>query len=198
MTGLVRPDAIWRNCTARPGDVLVLTKPLGVGILTTAMKADMVDEDTAKRIWRQMTTLNREAARIMKRYEVHSCTDVTGFSLMGHSLEMAAGSGCAVHLLTDRICYHPQAYEMAQMGFVPAGAYRNREYVKGKAFLPETLTRAMADILFDPQTSGGLLISVAEKDAKSLLEELGDNMDGVSEAGYVTEEGDDGIWLYCE
>ncbi len=199
VTGLARPDRILRNCSARPGDVLILTKPLGVGILTTAMKADMIGPETAARVFGQMTTLNKEAARIMEGYEVHSCTDVTGFSLMGHSLEMAQSSHAAIHLVSGQIKFHPEAYEMAQMGFVPAGAYRNRSFAEPSLAMADTVSRAMADILFDPQTSGGLLISVAEKDAEALYRELCGAMDGVSRAGYVTEAGEeDGIWLYCE
>ena len=198
VTGIARPDAILRNNTAKEGDVLILTKPLGVGILTTAMKADMVGEETIARVYEQMRTLNRKAAECMAGLEVHACTDVTGFSLLGHSLEMAMGSGVDIHLEPEKIKYHPEAYEMAQMGFVPAGAYRNRAFAEPHLVLGKEVTRAQADILFDPQTSGGLLIAVAEKDAGKLLERLEGAMEGVSQAGEVRghDAGSD-KYLFC-
>lgn len=186
VTGFVHPKKVLSNSNAKEGDVLILTKPLGVGILTTAAKADMVSKELLDRLYKQMAFLNKTTRDIMVKYEVHSCTDVTGFSLMGHGYEMAGGSNVSVHLKVDDICYHKEAYEMADMGFVPAGAYRNRDYAEAHVTCRRQFTRPMLDILYDPQTSGGLLISVAEKDAGRLLDELRGSMDGVSVAGYVT------------
>ena len=187
VSGFVHPERVLKNSSAKPGDVLLLTKPLGIGILTTAAKADMVPDDVLGRIYRQMATLNRQARNIMVRYPVSSCTDVTGFALLGHSFEMAQGSGCTLHISSSDIPYHPEAYELAEMGFIPAGAYRNREYAEPGVIVREGVTRAMLDILFDPQTSGGFLISIPEKYAEKCLKELQSELPHVSRIGYVTE-----------
>ena len=187
VTGFCALDRILTNSAARPGDVLILTKKLGIGILTTAAKAEMVGEDVKERIYRQMCTLNKKARDIMMDYPVHSCTDVTGFSLLGHSLEMAQGSGVRIHLQSDRIQYHPEALEMASMGLVPAGAYRNREFAELHLQKQKEIPRALEDILFDPQTSGGLLIALPEKEGEDLYARLSGEMEGISLAGYVTE-----------
>lgn len=186
VTGFVHPDALLTNAAAHVGDVLILTKPLGIGILTTAAKAEMVKEPVLKRIYTQMTTLNKTARDCMVKYRVHSCTDVTGFSLMGHGYEMASGSKVDLHLDLSRIRYHKEAWEYADMGFVPEGAYRNREYASAYVDGLERVPRPLQDILFDPQTSGGLLISVDEDDAALLMHELDSKMDGASIIGYVT------------
>ena len=158
-SGFVHPEKVLTNSGALPGDVLILTKPLGVGILTTALKAGFVEGSAARsleqRIYKQMATLNRAARDIMVKYPVHSCTDVTGFALLGHSYEMAAGSGCTLHIETADVPYHKEAYEFAEMGLIPAGAYRNREYAEPGVRVGGNVTRAMQDILYDPQTSGG-------------------------------------------
>ncbi len=185
VTGFVHPDRVLTNSGAREGDVLILTKPLGVGILTTAAKAGMVDEGLMEKLYRQMAFLNKYARDIMVKYDVHGCTDVTGFSLMGHGYEMAFGSGCTVHFALDSVKYHKEAYEMADMGFVPAGAYRNRDYAEAHVKYSCEISRPMQDILFDPQTSGGLLIAVSEKDSERLFRELQDNMDGAGIVGYA-------------
>ncbi len=187
VTGFVHPDKVLRNSTARPGDVLILTKKLGIGILTTAAKAEMLSDELMGRVYDQMKRLNRTARDIMVKYEVHSCTDVTGFALLGHSCEMALGSSTDVHISSDSLLWYPEALEMADMGFVPAGAYRNRSFAEPHLDVRREISRPLMDILFDPQTSGGLLISVAEKDAEKLYRELSSSMDGVSMAGYVTE-----------
>ena len=187
VTGFAKPEAIRKNDAARPGDMLILTKPLGIGILTTAAKAGFTDQAVTERICRQMATLNREACRIMQRYRVHSCTDVTGFGLMGHSCEMAQGSGCTLHLDISRIPYHPEAAEMAEMGLIPAGAYRNRDFAEKAAEIRGEVSRAMQDILYDPQTSGGLLIAADGRDGEAMLREMQETIPGAAAIGYVTE-----------
>ena len=187
VTGFAPPDRIRTNSGARPGDALILTKPLGVGILTTAAKAEMAGPEVMERLYRQMSALNRDACRIMQRYCVHSCTDVTGFGLMGHSCEMAQGSGCTIHLLTEMIPYHAEAPDMAEMGLIPAGAYRNRDFAEKASWVRGDISRAMLDILYDPQTSGGLLIAVDAKDQEALLRELQSQIPCASVVGYVTE-----------
>lgn len=190
VTGFVDPKRVLKNCTARPGDALILTKPLGVGILCTGAKGDLVSPELMTRLHRQMTTLNRAARDCMLRFGTHSCTDVTGFSLMGHAYEMASGSGCTLHLTAESVPYHREAWELADMGFVPAGAYRNREYVEGDLRWARDIPLPLQDILFDPQTSGGLLIAVAEKDAEALLRDLRNETEGAAVVGYVTEAGE--------
>lgn len=191
VTGFVDPNRVLTNSGAMPGDILILTKKLGVGILTTAGKADigLVGDEVMKRIEVQMTTLNKAARDVMVKYKVHGCTDVTGFSLMGHSYEMAQGSGCTLHIQAKNVPFHPEAIDMAEMGFVPAGAYRNREYASENVVVNEGITRAMLDIFYDPQTSGGLLISVPEKDGLRMLDEMRDTVPDAAVIGYVTEKG---------
>ena len=187
VTGFGHPAKIRMNASAKPGDVLILTKPLGIGILTTSAKAGFLDDDVTARICAQMARLNRDACRIMQKYEVHSCTDVTGFGLLGHGCEMAQGSGVSLHLQTGAVPFHPEALEMADMGLVPEGAYRNRDFAEAEVTRRTTVSRAMEDIFFDPQTSGGLLIAVAEKDAAALAAELAGAVPGSAVIGYVTE-----------
>lgn len=187
VTGFVHPKRVLTNSGARPGDVLILTKPLGVGILTTAAKADLVKPETMHAIYKQMATLNKTARDIMLRFTVHSCTDVTGFSLMGHSFEMAQGSGMSLHIDSLSVPFYMEALEFADMGFIPAGAYRNRTYVEKGILKKCEIPRALEDIFYDPQTSGGLLISVAEKDAKDCLAALQAEIPNAAQIGYVTE-----------
>ena len=187
VTGFVHPKRVLTNSGARLGDVLILTKPLGVGILTTAAKADLVKPETMHAIYKQMATLNKTARDIMLRFTVHSCTDVTGFSLMGHSFEMAQGSGMSLHIDSLSVPFYMEALEFADMGFIPAGAYRNRTYVEKGILKKCEIPRALEDIFYDPQTSGGLLISVAEKDAKDCLAALQAEIPNAAQIGYVTE-----------
>ena len=172
VTGFARPDMIRKNDAARPGDALILTKRLGVGILTTAAKAGLADPALMGRAYRQMATLNRDACRAMQRFRVHGCTDVTGFGLMGHSCEMAQGSGCTLHLNVDDVPMYSEAVEFADMGLVPAGAYRNRDFAGKAVELRAGVSRAVQDVLYDPQTSGGLLIAVDADDAGALIDAL--------------------------
>ncbi len=188
VTGFSAPDQIKKNAGAKPGDVLILTKPLGVGILTTAAKAELVPDQLMEKIYHQMATLNKAACSVMKKYDVHSCTDVTGFGLMGHSCEMAQGSGCTLHLQVDQIPYHKEALEFADMGFVPAGAYRNRDFAEKNTRVSGTIPRPVQDILYDPQTSGGLLMAVPEKEAAAIQNELSAEVPCAHIIGYATEK----------
>ena len=187
VSGFVHPDKVLVNSNARPGDVLILTKKLGVGILTTAKKADLVSDETMEAVYSQMSTLNKAARDIMVQFPVNSCTDVTGFSLMGHGYEMSTGSNCSIHIKASSVPYFEEAYEMASMGFIPAGAYRNRDYVGDHAKISEDISLATTDILFDPQTSGGLLISVPKDSADKLLAKLQREIPAATIIGYVTE-----------
>ena len=195
VSGFVHPKKVLTNSGAQPGDVLILTKPLGVGILTTSAKADMVEKDVMDRIYAQMATLNKAARDIMVKYGVHSCTDVTGFSLMGHGFEMAQGSGVTLHIESAKVPYHAEAYELAEMGFIPAGAYRNREFAEAGVKNVAGISRALEDIFFDPQTSGGLLFAIPAEEAEACMAELKEAIPAAAIIGYVTEELDASIYL---
>ena len=195
VSGFVHPQKVLTNSNAKPGDVLILTKPLGVGIITTGAKADMVDKTVMDRIYAQMATLNKTARDIMVQYNVHSCTDVTGFALLGHSFEMAQGSGCTLHIQVDKVPYHAEALELAAMGLIPAGAYRNREYAQAGVAVRGHVSLAMEDILYDPQTSGGLLFALPAEEAEACLSRLKQVIPNAAIIGYVTEKEDSYIVL---
>lgn len=195
VSGFVHPKKVLTNSNARPGDALILTKPLGVGIITTGAKADMVEKSVLDRIYLQMATLNKTARDIMVQYDVHSCTDVTGFALLGHSYEMAQGSGCTIHIQTDKVPYHAEALELAAMGLVPAGAYRNREFAQAGVAIRGKISLAMEDILYDPQTSGGLLFALPEQEAQACLSRLKASIPDAAIIGYVTEKEESDIVL---
>ena len=188
VSGFVHPKKVLTNSNAKPGDVLILTKPLGVGIITTGAKADMVEKDVLDRVYSQMATLNKAARDVMVQYHVHSCTDVTGFGLLGHGYEMAQGSGCSVHIEADKIPYHAEAFELAAMGLIPAGAYRNREYAEAGVTCRKEVSLAMQDILYDPQTSGGLLFALPREEAEDCIDQLQERVAVAEIIGYVTEK----------
>lgn len=196
VSGFVHPKKILTNSGAKSGDVLILTKPLGIGVLTTAAKADMVEKPVLDRIYRQMATLNKYARDIMVKYDVHSCTDVTGFSLLGHSFEMAQGSNCTLHIKATDVPYHREAFELADMGFIPAGAYRNRNYAEAGVTVRGDVSRTMQDIFYDPQTSGGLLMAVSAKDADACYREIHDAIPQSAVIGYVTDKQEN--WIILE
>lgn len=171
VTGFVNPKKIWTNAGAKEGDLLILTKPLGSGVLTTAIKAGLADEEETAEAVRVMSCLNRYAAECAKEGTVHGCTDVTGFALLGHGLEMADASGVTLIIWPEKVPLLRGAYEYASMGFVPHGSYTNREHAEGAVLTGDT-EEALLDILFDPQTSGGLLVSVPRDEAGDLLARL--------------------------
>ena len=171
VTGFVHPDRVLTNAGARPGDVLLLTKPLGIGVLTTAAKADMASQEAIALAERLMTTLNKSARDATVNYRVHACTDVTGFGLLGHACEMAQGSGVELELHVGDIDLIPEAVELARMGILPAGMYRNRAFAEGEVDAGNT-ELCRQDLLYDPQTAGGLLMAVDPADAEALLAEL--------------------------
>ena len=171
VTGFVHPDKVLTNAGAKPGDVLFLTKPLGIGILTTAAKAELAEKPLMEKAVSLMTTLNKAARDVMVRYRVHACTDVTGFSLMGHLYEMMQGSDTQAVINTKDIDIIPESLEFARMGILPEGMYRNRTFAEQAVDAGE-VELALTDCLFDPQTSGGLLIAVCPEDADALFEAL--------------------------
>lgn len=181
VTGFVHPDRVFKNCGAKPGDVLILTKPLGTGVVNTAVKAELASEEAEREVIRVMTALNKKAKQIIEHYEVHSCTDVTGFGMAGHGIEMADGSGVTIVIDTERLPVQQAAVEYARMGLIPEGAYRNRSFAGDRIDTGET-AEYVQDIFFDPQTSGGLLISVSPDTAERILKDF-------AAAGMETEYG---------
>ena len=184
VTGFVHPKKLLKNCGAEAGDILFLTKPLGIGILTTAARVDLVSEETNALAKRLMTTLNKGARDALVKYRVHACTDVTGFGLLGHALEMAQGSGMELELDTAQIDLIGEARGFAEMGILPAGMYRNRAFAEEAVDAGKT-PLAVQDMLFDPQTSGGLLIAVHPDDADALYADLKDAVPSAQRIGVV-------------
>ena len=186
VTGFVHPNHILTNTGAQPGDVLFLTKPLGAGILTTAAKADLCPPDVLQAVYARMTTLNRAARDAMVQFRVHACTDVTGFGLLGHALEMAQGSGVQIKLNVSALPIPSEALELARMGILPEGMYRNRKYAE-PFVMADSVPLEMQDALYDPQTSGGLLIAVHPNDADALAETLQKTVPDACRIGTVSE-----------
>jgi len=172
VTGTVHPDKIWRNGGALPGDVLVLTKPLGTGLVTTAAKGGMADPDHLATAMRWMTTLNRDAARMLHEVEPHAVTDVTGFGLAGHAAEMAEASGCALEVELEALPAMPGALEAAATGLVPAGAGKNRTSIAAVLEIADGADELLVDLALDPQTSGGLLAAVSADNAEKIVRRL--------------------------
>ena len=171
VTGFVHPDRVLTNAGARLGDVLLFTKSLGIGVLTTAAKVGLALPEAMELAQRLMTTLNKSARDVMVNYRVHACTDVTGFGLLGHACEMAQGSGVEIELWTEAVDFIPQAAELAKIGILPEGMYRNRAFAESTVDAGDTPLWKQ-DLLYDPQTAGGLLMAVDPADAGALLAEL--------------------------
>lgn len=183
VTGLVHPDKILRNNTIRAGDVLVLTKPLGTGVISTAVKAGFLDDNFYSPFVESMTTLNDRAASVMSRYEISACTDITGFGLAGHAFEMLGDNKLTITINSSSIQILPGALDNAAMGMLPAGMYRNRDYVGEAYTIKDSVERERADIIFDPQTSGGLLVAIQENYLDNFIKDL--QNEGVTPAHVV-------------
>ncbi len=171
VSGLIHPQKIIRNSQAQAGDCLFLTKALGVGIINTAVKAQMASRETEEAALEQMLLLNRQASEAMQTVQARACTDITGFGLVGHALEMALASEVTLEIESSRLPILPGTLELAQMGLVPAGAYHNRDYCREQVDW-QRLSPEMISIVSDPQTSGGLLISLAEDQVPLFQQEL--------------------------
>jgi selenide,water dikinase len=172
VTGIVDPRRVVRNVGALAGDALLLTKPLGTGILSTALKRGALDEAGFDVAVRSMAMLNKSAAEAMLGYDVHAATDVTGFALLGHAHEMAYGSGVTLEMVAADLPVFPGVERLVAGGYLTGGCKRNRSYLEGKVAVAPSVSEERAEAAFDPQTSGGLLISVPETQAKSLLADL--------------------------
>lgn len=190
VTGFVDPKKFWKNYGAQTGDKLILTKPLGAGIINTAIKADLVSEEARTAVLASMKLLNRSACEVFREFEIHACTDITGFGLGGHATEMAAASDRTIVIDTEKLPLFPDVEMYASMGLIPGGAYRNREYAN-KTGVKSSAVLWKEDVVFDPQTSGGLLAAVQEKDVPYIMEEL--NAAGL-QAGVIGEVTDRQEW----
>ncbi len=172
VTGIIHPQKIITKSGAKVGDKLILTKPLGTGILSTALKAGLLSDKTLLKLTEQMAALNKKASQVMVSLGAHACTDVTGFGLLGHACEMAQNSGVAIELQCDRVPFISEVVDFAKMGLVPKGMYDNREFRSDMTESADSVSEELLDILCDPQTSGGLLISVSADRANIMLTKL--------------------------
>ena len=185
VTGFINPNRILTKRNLQVGDRLVLTKPLGTGIITTAIKAGLAGPDVTARVTKNMSTLNRVAAQVMESFPVHACTDITGFGFLGHLAEMVVDSGCGARIMAADVPYYPEALEWAAMGLIPAGAYNNRSFRGSCIDFGAAVPQRVQDLFFDPQTSGGLLMAVAAGEAERLVAALIEQ--GIESAAIVGE-----------
>jgi selenide,water dikinase len=195
VTGVIHPDRVLRNVGVREGDALVLTKPLGTGIVTTALKQRKASLAHVREAVRSMVTLNKTASRIARTFRVHACSDVTGFGLLGHASEMAMGSGVTLMLDSGKLPILPGAVTLAGRGFLTGGCKRNRAYLEDKVVVDPAVKPELTEIAFDPQTSGGLLLALEPRAAARLVTRL--RSSGVAAAaivGRATRK--TGAWVY--
>lgn len=188
VTGLIDPRRVLSNSKAQAGDRLLLTKRIGTGVIGTALKKNQASEESVQAAIESMCALNRIASEIALKYDVHSATDVTGFGLLGHAREMAAGSKVSLRLDSSQVDFLPGALEYSREGFLPGGLTRNIEYVSACVEFTGTVSEPVRNLLYDPQTSGGLLLAVAAADASKLLGELVDHGIPCREVGFVIEK----------
>ena len=185
VTGVIHPDRILTNCGAKEGDTLILTKPLGTGVLFNACRSKKLPWRDLERILPQVACLNKEAIEIALNFNVHACTDITGFGVIGHSLEIAKGSGVQINLFYDKLPFYPNALEMYRKGETTGSNKANRKLAEGFFKKVRELSREEEELFFDPQTSGGLLLSVSSAKADSLITEL--KKGGIEAAAIVGE-----------
>ncbi len=172
VTGTVHPNKILTNAKAEAGDKLVLTKPLGTGIISTALKARMASEEAIRKSVESMGTLNRTASEWMRKFGAHACTDITGFGFIGHALEMAIASQVGMVIQSRAVPVFPEAMEYAKIGLIPGGAYSNRDFFSCRVDVHSSVPALLVDLFYDPQTSGGLLISLPSGEADELAATL--------------------------
>lgn len=189
VTGIIHPKKILANAKAVPGDRLVLTKPLGTGIISTALKAGMASKEAVQKMVESMVALNREASEAMKAFGTHACTDITGFGFIGHALEMVMASQVGMVIFSEKIPILPEAMEYAKLGLIPGGAYSNRQFFSCRVEVSSHVSTLLVDLFYDPQTSGGLFISLPSDEAERLVETLKkeENIDSFI-VGKVVEE----------
>jgi selenide,water dikinase len=187
VTGVIHPDKILRNVGVQEGDALILTKPLGTGIITTALKKGKASEESVNEAVKSMITLNAAASQVARKHPIHACSDVTGFGILGHSLEMASGSGVTLVIESAKLPLMRGAPRLAEKGYITGGCKRNREYLADKMAIDKSIREGLVEVALDPQTSGGLLLAVSKRYAAKLLDDL--HTAGVTQAteiGYAT------------
>ncbi len=186
ITGVVHPDRVIRNVGIKDGDALILTKPLGTGIITTALKKGKAPQESIEKAVSSMITLNKTASIIMRNYLVHACSDITGYGLLGHALEMTSGGDITLILESTKLPLINATSDLAEAGYLTGGSKRNREYLNGKMAVDPSIHKGLVEAALDPQTSGGLLIALPEKDAGKLVKELRANgVESASTIGYA-------------
>lgn len=195
VTGFIHPKKVLTKRNIKPGSMLILTKPLGTGIINTAIKAGLASEELSQKVIQVMAQLNRYAGETMADFPVNACTDITGFGLAGHLAEMVSGSGAGMRIDSKSIPVFAEALEFATMGLIPAGAYKNRKFRESMLHISSDVSLALSDILFDPQTSGWLAISVDKSHAEQLLNSL--HKKGIEWARIIGEitTGPEQIWV---
>lgn len=189
VTGIIHPSRVLTNVGAKAGDRLILTKPLGTGIINTAIKAGMAKEESIEMVTRCMARLNRDASEVMQEVGARACTDITGFGLIGHAFEMIQGTGMGIVFYASHVPLFPEAVNFAKMGLVPGGTYRNRDFRMQQVDIDPAVSPYLSDILFDPQTSGGLLIAAPTEKAGKMIKRLKER--GIEEAALIGEVVDD-------
>lgn len=189
VSGLVHPDKIMTNSGLRPGDRLILTKAVGTGIIATALKGGLASRATVDAMVRSMCTLNRRASEVAARFELRACTDITGFGLAGHLVEMARASACRIRIDSSAVPILPGALDAASMGLVPAGAHSNRNFFNPSVTIDPAVFPETVDLMFDPQTSGGLILAAPEDRAGALLHALAEEgVEIAADIGSVLEQ----------
>jgi len=186
--GKVEPRNVCRNSTAKPGDKLILTKPLGVGIITTAIKKGLKDKNAIKKACEVMTMLNDKPAKLMKEVSANACTDITGFGLVGHALEMAKGSKLGINININSVPYLEEAAKLAEEGIASSAMCTNRKCFTEEVIQNSKFSETLLDILYDPQTAGGLLISLPGEKSDLLIQKLKENGVPAEIIGEVVKE----------
>jgi selenide,water dikinase len=187
VTGVIHPDKIFRNVGVQEGDALILTKPLGTGIISTALKKGKASKESVDQAVESMTTLNAAAAKVARKFSVHACSDVTGFGILGHALGMASGSSVTLVIESAKLPLLHRAARLAEKGYITGGCKRNREYLQDKITIDESIREGLVEVAMDPQTSGGLLIAVGKRQAAKLVEDLrAAGVKDATEVGYAT------------
>ncbi len=187
VTSFMKQSDVWSNKGAFPGDAVILTKALGVGIVNTAAKVDEAEPQSVKQAVDSMTRLNKRARDVGRKYNVHAATDVTGFSLSGHGSEVAQASGVTLKINTTDLPVIDGALELARFGFLPEGRYANEDFLIEKVHFADSIPREMKDLCYDPQTSGGLLLFMSPEEAKAYVKEM--NLDCCRIIGTVEKQG---------
>jgi len=196
VTGVVHPDRILTNCGAKEGDVLILTKPIGTGVLFNACRSKKLPWRDLEVLLPEVASLNKRAIEIALNFDIHACTDITGFGIVGHFLEMAKGSGLQINLFYDKLPFYPNALHMYRRGETTGSNKANRKLAEGFFKKIKELSREEEELLFDPQTSGGLLLSVPSTEADRLITELKrTGIEAVARVGEVVAGPQPSVWV---